>query len=488
MAGVRGTRVQNAGKLLVASTPGVCDRSENLASLWYVQISIDELRTCAMQSTRGLRPLGLAAGSRTARASSPLPGKCTRHRLASPGTCRRATGRRDGGNIAGSRHPERATTGSGRKRDSAHGAPSTTPMTRRWGRWPSLAVVSGTGSRRAGILDAPMLPRPSICLHIPKTGSTWADWFFNAADWLELRRSFHVRRLAIPYRTSLELVRRIKRHGPAFGNLNCRTGDHHTGYAGLPEGLRHLPKIAVLRDLEGWYASFHLYYTGVMKRTLLSEAVRMLVHGEDRPVRAEARAVLHANADAFRERYVREDAAARSGGPVSVGFLLWFQRAVRLPFLMKSGFGLDAVPAGPGFLTCRAISMLFEDPAQVLSMEARQFEAYFAGGAWLRDLRCDYLLDNAGMSDQLAGVMVDRLGYDADIVAYLKTYGGRRNSAPASGRARVLRALRADEGFAAVRETERIYETRLLPLAGTWFPSRDTADRSVRAGVSLRHG
>ena len=327
-----------------------------------------------------------------------------------------------------------------------------------------------------------MLPRPSICLHIPKTGSTWVDWFFNAADWLALRRSFHSRRLAMPHRASLDLVRRIKRHGPAFGNLNCRTGDHHTGYAGLPEGLRHLPKLAVLRDLEGWYASFHLYYTGVMKRTLLSDAVRMLVHGEDRPVGAAARAVLLANEQTFRERYAREDAATRSGGPVSVGFLLWFQHAVRLPVLMKSELGLDAMPAGPGFLTCRAIAMLFEDPARVLGMEAGAFEAYFAGGAWLQDLRCDYLLANAGLSDRLAEVMVDRLGYDADIVAYLKALGGRRNSAPAAGRARVLRALRAGERFAAVRETERVYETCLLPLAGTWFPVQAMPARSVGAG------
>ena len=69
-----------------------------------------------------------------------------------------------------------------------------------------------------GPARAPMLPRPSICLHIPKTGSTWVDWFFNAADWLSLRRSFRARRLAMPHRASLELVRRIKRHGPAFGN------------------------------------------------------------------------------------------------------------------------------------------------------------------------------------------------------------------------------------------------------------------------------
>ena len=311
-----------------------------------------------------------------------------------------------------------------------------------------------------------MLPRPSICLHIPKTGSTWVDWFFNAADWLMLRRSLGLRRPVLPGRARLELIRRIKRHGPAFGNLNCRARAHHTGYAGLPKGLRPLPKLAVLRDLEGWYASFHLYYTGAMNRTLLDKAVRLLVHGEDRPVGTAAREALLANRDEFRERWAREDAAVHAGGPVSVGFLLWFQQEVRRPVLMRSELGVRAMPAGPGFLTCRAISMLFEDPARVLAMEAGAFEAYFAGDDWRRDLCCDWLLANAGLSGALAGLMVDRLGYDADVVAYLKAHGGRRNSASAAGRERVLGALRADEGFAAVRETERVYETCLLPLAG----------------------
>ena len=105
---------------------------------------------------------------------------------------------------------------------------------------------------------------------------------------------------------------------------------------------------------------------------------------------------------------------------------------------MKSELDLDAMPVGPVFLTCRAIAMLFEDPVRVPGMEPGAFEAYFAGGTWLQDLRCDYLLANAGLSDRLAGVMVDRLGYDAALVAYLKAHGGRRNSAPAasSGAAR----------------------------------------------------
>ena len=219
-----------------------------------------------------------------------------------------------------------------------------------------------------------------------------------------------------------------------------------------------------------------------MKRTLLSEAVRMRVHGEDRPVGAAAPVVLLANGQAFRERYAREDAATRAGGPVSVGFLLWFQHAVRLSVLMKSELGLDVILAGPGFLTCRAIAMLFEDPARVPGMEHKSFEAYFAGGVWLQDLRRDYPLANAGLSDQRGAVMVGRLGYDADIVAYPKAHGRRRSCPLAVDGARVRRELRADERFAAMRESELVCETFLLPLAGAWLPAPGVPARSVRAG------
>ena len=78
--------------------------------------------------------------------------------------------------------------------------------------------------------------------------------------------------------------------------------------------------------------------------------------------------------------------------------------------------------------------------------------------------------------------MVDRFGYDADIVADLKTRGGRRSSAPSADSARALRLLRTDERFAAVRETERIYQTCLLPLAGRRFPARGMPAGSVRDG------
>ena len=64
------------------------------------------------------------------------------------------------------------------------------------------------------------MPRPSLCLNIPKTGSRFTRRFFDAADWLELRRRCGLGRLAAPNRASVEIVKRIKRYGPGWGNLN----------------------------------------------------------------------------------------------------------------------------------------------------------------------------------------------------------------------------------------------------------------------------
>ena len=103
------------------------------------------------------------------------------------------------------------------------------------------------------------VPSPSLCLNIPKTGSSFTSRFFDAADWLELRRRCGLGRLAAPNRASVELVRRIKRYGPGWGNLTCRFWDHHAGYSSLPSDLRRHPKLCTLRDLRGWYCSFYLY-------------------------------------------------------------------------------------------------------------------------------------------------------------------------------------------------------------------------------------
>ena len=75
------------------------------------------------------------------------------------------------------------------------------------------------------------MPRPSLCLNIPKTGSSFTRRFFDSADWLELRRRCGLGRLAAPNRASVEIVKRIKRYGPGWGNLTCRFWNHHADTA-----------------------------------------------------------------------------------------------------------------------------------------------------------------------------------------------------------------------------------------------------------------
>ena len=93
-----------------------------------------------------------------------------------------------------------------------------------------------------------------------------------------------VARLAVPNRAGIEIVRRIKRHGPAWGNLGCRSWHRHAGYSSLPPALRRHPRLCVLRDVRSWYGSYCVYYTSAMPDTLLSRAIRMLAGGEDRAV------------------------------------------------------------------------------------------------------------------------------------------------------------------------------------------------------------
>ena len=61
------------------------------------------------------------------------------------------------------------------------------------------------------------LPRQSLCLNIPKTGSSFTTWFFDAADWLE------------PGRNRDRAADQAPR--PRLGEPRLRARDHHAGYA-----------------------------------------------------------------------------------------------------------------------------------------------------------------------------------------------------------------------------------------------------------------
>ena len=310
-----------------------------------------------------------------------------------------------------------------------------------------------------------MLPRPSVCLNIPKTGSTNTVWFFGAADWLHLKRACSLRRLGVPNRASLRALNRIKRLGLAYGNLNGHLPVHHAAYSTLPAGLRGYPKIATLRDVESWYCSHYLYYTRSMRHTMLSRAIRLLIHDDDRRLEPALRAFLLRRRHAFVRRFEAEHDGSTSAEDVSVEFLVWFMHNVRAEYNLRRWVGMDAFPARIGYLTFRAIVLLFEDPARVLRLPPDELEEYFASGRYRRDLRCDFLLSFAALTDELCVLMTGELGYSQDIVLFLKERAGRKNVSRRELKPPVMHALRHRGLIGRIRRRERIYERYLLPLA-----------------------
>ena len=227
-----------------------------------------------------------------------------------------------------------------------------------------------------------------------------------------------------------------------------------------------------MRDLRGWYCSFYLYYTTAMTDTLLSRAIRLLVGGDATAVRDRgAGAILSRHRRAFLERFRKEDAGAGSIGNLSMEFVVWFTGTVRLEVVMHQWVGMNGRPAArTGFLTFRAITILFDDPGKVFRMRADERAAYFASGAYLQDVRCEFFLDFDRLTDQLSRVMVDELGYTPEIVAFLQRHGGRVNASREDGTRRAMRELDAGDWFARTLEDEAVYETYLLPLAGSRLP------------------
>ena len=310
-----------------------------------------------------------------------------------------------------------------------------------------------------------MLPKPSLCLNIPKTGSSWMRHFLDAADWLELKRRCGLSPRRVPLRAGLRFVRMAKRHGPAWGNVNCRVPDHHAGYSSLPQSIRRHPKLCSLRGVPSWYCSAFLFYTQVMKDTLLERAVRWLVNGEECVRNENVRALLMRHRTEFRERFEAEAVRPNAPEALSVEFFLWFQRTVRLETVMTRCVG--TAPAHPlGFLTLRTIGILFEDPGRVFAMEAEAFHGYFHSGRYLRDIRCEFVLDFDRLSDELCAAMIGALGYTAEVVHFLRENTGRKNVSDEQSKPGVMRELGRSALFARILEEEAVYEKYLLPLAG----------------------
>ena len=326
-----------------------------------------------------------------------------------------------------------------------------------------------------------MLPGKSVCLDIPRTGTTWTNRFFNAADWLELKRACGWRQPNTPGRRGMAIANSLKRQGFAFGNLNCLVERKHTGFSALPEAVRNLPKLCTLRDVESWYCSHYLYYTRSMTGTLLERTIRLLV--EDRELEPDAglREAAGRYRREFLERFRHERAGADSIGAISVRFLVWFMATVKRDYMLKRLTGLQGMPGRMGFLSFRAIVLLFENPARVLAKPGGELRRYFAEGRHAEDLRCDYFLPFEALADELRAVMIDELGYSPDIVHYLGKRSRRRNASPGACKPRVMRELASDGLIDRIRDDEWIYRHYLLPLAGRHPDPRNAGEGRAAA-------
>ena len=63
--------------------------------------------------------------------------------------------------------------------------------------------------------------------------------------------------------------------------------------------------------------------------------------------------------------------------------------------------------------------------------------------------------------------MTEELGYNRDIVMFLRENAERKNISPEDSKPPVMRALEEGGLIGRIREDESIYERYLLPLAGS---------------------
>ena len=313
-----------------------------------------------------------------------------------------------------------------------------------------------------------MLPKSSLCLNVPKTGTSFIKDFFDAADYLELKHLCGLKYLTMPNPIGREVVKRIKKYGFKYGNRNCRF-KHHVGYNDLPHDVRKYPKICVLRDIKPWYCSYYVYNMKLYsaKKNLLFRTVRRFVYDEDSKQDKKILPILLRHKQEFVDKFKNED--VDSIEDISLEFFIWFDQTIRMRAMMKNIVGMNSFPKKMGFLTFRFITILFYDPKKVFSMNASEFDEYFASGKYLQDVRCDFFLNFNNFVDQLCSVMVNEFGYNQEIIAFLKERIDKKNKSNKRNKMQVMRKLDGSL-FAQLLKDEEVYVKYFLPLR--WAANR----------------
>ena len=311
-----------------------------------------------------------------------------------------------------------------------------------------------------------MLPKASFCLNIPRTGTTFLSFFFNNADYLELKRRIGLNYLTVSSQASLNFVKAVKRYSFEYGNLNCRLSHHHAGYSSFSYELRKHPKICVLRDIKEWYYSYYLYYTH-RNNSLLTKVMRLFMDNVDCGLDKEMQLLILKYKQEFIDRCKEEELDIHSIQYLSMKFFIWFNDTIRMRVMMNQWVGMKSLSKKKmGFLTFRSIVILFNDPKKILSMEVNEFDEYLASGKYMRDIKCDFFLDFNNFKDQLCSLMIDELGYTQDIILFLKENIGKINQVPEKKKQQLMQEREIDKNdlFAQVFKDEEVYVKYILPL------------------------
>ena len=329
------------------------------------------------------------------------------------------------------------------------------------------------------------LPSPSISLNIPKMGSHYKQSFFLLADQLEWRRRCGLNYLTMPRALDLKIMEMFKMRTYRWGNFNFAYR-RHIPYSKLPPRLRKYPTFCALRDTESWSISYYSHHISPIHRLspenrLLAQAIRLLMlNDRDINMSETGKAHLLKHREAFIDRFKNENIEG-SGENVSLGSFLWFFNHIRLNM---SPYGQAPISGKMGFLTFRAIGILFKHPKKVFHMSEKELGEYFASNKYRQDIDCNYFLNFNKLTDSLCSLMIDELGYNREIVLFTrealeKNLAEHRFESSADVKARAVKMLDEEGLLPEILESEWIYHKYLYPLAA----DSEGANRLFKQGI-----
>ena len=323
------------------------------------------------------------------------------------------------------------------------------------------------------------LPSPSISFNIPKMGSHYKMAFFRLADQLEWRRRCGLNYLTMPKALDAKITKMLKMRICRWGNINFasnRSGFNlHAPYHSLPPHFRKYPKLCTLRDTESWIISQYSYYFSLRtmsspRRGPLAHAIRLLLLN-DRGVNMseEGKSHLLKHKEAFIDRFKNENIEGL-GENVSLGSFLWFCNHIRPSMVLNGKYRQAPVSGKIGYLTFRAISILFKHPEKVFHMSEKELDEYFASNKYRQDINCNYFLNFNKLTDSLCSLMIDELGYNREIVLFTrealeKNPAKHRYQSSADKKAQAVKMLDEEGLLPEILESERFYHKYIYPLA-----------------------